>query len=358
MDTVEPADADADDLVALTDGAVLHALGPGAGEADAAAGAPVPGGTMASGDDAREVIRATGADRVRFLNGIVTGSVGTTPVGGGCHATLLTLKAHVVAELRIFLRAEDAYLVVARGQGGPAARALARYAITDDFAAEPLADFGLLALLGPAAERYLAEIGYPVETLADRDTWSHEDRSGPAGPVWLVRAHQLGADGYWLGAPASTLGAVKAALGARGLATLSASAARAARVAAFEPAWGHEITGEHFPMEVGLGDAIDYQKGCFLGQEPIVRIRDRGHVNWRLAQVRVVGTSASDRLPSPAWQIEAVAKARAGALTSVARVRGQGVLALGLLHASVPVGAPITLVGPEGMRLEATVVRD
>src|ERR1700690_1169947 len=227
MDTVEPADADAEALVALTDGAVLYALGPGAGDAVA----PAPGATIDGGEDAREVIRATGADRGRFLNGIVTGSVGTTPVGGGCHATLLTLKAHVVAELRIFLRAEDAYLVVARGQGGPAARALARYAITDDFAAEPLADFGLLALLGPAAERHLAEIGYPVQKLADRDTWSHEDRSGPDGPVWLVRAHQLGADGYWLGAPASTLGVVKAALGTRGVATLSAAAARAARVA-------------------------------------------------------------------------------------------------------------------------------
>jgi len=321
----------------LTDGAALLDLGPGSPEA-------------------REVVHASGADRVRFLNGIVTGSVATTPVGGGCHATLLTLKAHVVAELRIFVRPEDVRLVVAGGQGVSVAAALARYAITDDFDATPMTNFALLGLLGPAADRHLLELGYPVGALAEGATWSHAESVGPFGALWLVRVHQLGADGYWIGAPGATLARVREALGARGLATLTPGAATAARVVAFEPAWGREITDGHFPMEVGLADTIDYKKGCFLGQEPIVRIRDRGHLNWRLAQLQVVGEGA---LPDPAtWQIEASSKARAGTLTTVARVPGEGVLALALLHASVQVGATVALVGPEGARLEATVVRD
>jgi folate-binding protein YgfZ len=321
----------------LTDGAALLDLGPGSPEA-------------------REVIHASGADRIRFLNGIVTGSVATTPVGGGCHATLLTLKAHVVAELRIFVRPEDARLVVAGGQGVSVAAALARFAITDDFNATPMTDFALLGLLGPAADRHLLELGYPVGALAEGATWSHAEPDGPFGALWLVRVHQLGADGYWVGAKTATLARVRETLAARGLATLTPEAATAARVVAFEPAWGREITDGHFPMEVGLADAIDYKKGCFLGQEPIVRIRDRGHLNWRLAQLQVVGEGA---LPDPAtWQIEATTKARAGTLTTVARVPGGGVLALAMLHASVQVGNTVALIGPEGARLDATVVRD
>ena len=61
-------------------------------------------GHGALADDAREIIVASGSDRIRFLNGIVTGNVAGTAVGAGCRATLLTVKAHVTAEMRIFPR--------------------------------------------------------------------------------------------------------------------------------------------------------------------------------------------------------------------------------------------------------------
>ena len=51
-------------------------------------------------------------------------------------------------------------------------------------------------------------------------------------------------------------------------------------------------------MEVGLDAAIDYAKGCYLGQEPIVRIRDRGHINWRLVGLDVAGAARSRRAGS------------------------------------------------------------
>ncbi len=65
-------------------------------------------------------------------------------------------------------------------------------------------------------------------------------------------------------------------------------------------------------MEVGLDGAIDYSKGCYLGQEPIVRIRDRGHINWRLVGLDVDGPH------DPAAQdlIESDVKAKAGRVTS------------------------------------------
>jgi folate-binding Fe-S cluster repair protein YgfZ len=111
-------------------------------------------------------------------------------------------------------------------------------------------------------------------------------------------------------------------------------------------------------MEVGLGDTIDYSKGCFLGQEPIVRIRDRGHTNWRLVRLDV-DAAASDgaRPPAPGDRLESDSKPKAGRVTSVARQPdGRGV-ALALAHASVPGGASVAIVSEDGTRLARATVR-
>jgi folate-binding protein YgfZ len=148
---------------------------------------------------------------------------------------------------------------------------------------------------------------------------------------------ELGADGFWLGGPRALLDAARQRLADAGTPTLEAAAAEAARIAALEPRFGAEITADYFPMEVGLDGAIDYAKGCYLGQEPIVRIRDRGHINWRLVRLDLAGPQ--DVAPSD--PLETDAKPKAGRITSAGRLPdGRGV-ALAMLHMSVPVGATV-----------------
>jgi tRNA-modifying protein YgfZ len=303
-------------------------------------------------DLAQELVVATGADRIRFLHGILTGDVAGTPVGGGCHAALLTPKAHVVAETRIFVRQDDLYLVVATGQGAPMVEALSKYAIMDDFAVAPRTDFGLIAILGPRAGARLTDAGYPPGELASRPAWSHADVVGTSGVLWLARVRQLGVDGYWVGGTTLALAGLKRALEQSGTPRLSADAAEAARIAACEPMWGREITDAYFPMEVGLDGAIDYTKGCFLGQEPIVRIRDRGHINWRLARLDLEG--AVD--PHPGDRLETDAKAKAGKVTSVARLPDGRGIALALVHVTVPAGHAVKILSPDGgISISATI---
>jgi folate-binding protein YgfZ len=129
---------------------------------------------------------------------------------------------------------------------------------------------------------------------------------------------------------------------ATGVAELDTTMAEAARIAAMEPRFGAEITADYFPMEVGLTGAVDYQKGCYLGQEPIVRIRDRGHINWRLVGLDLAeGTGPGD--PTTGDALEADTKPKAGRVTSAARLPdGRGV-ALAVLHMSIPVGAEIRI---------------
>jgi folate-binding protein YgfZ len=292
-------------------------------------------GAVLRASEGRELVVASGADRVRFLNGIVTGNVAGTPVGQGCHAALLTPKGHVVSEMWIFVRENEIWIVVDAGQSEPVAAALGRYAIMDDFAATPRRDFTLFALLGPAAPERLAAAGLDATALAAGPKLGHAELGG----LWLSRVHQLGVDGFWVGGEPSVIAAAWARLEDGGTPELEAATAEAARIAACEPRFGAEITADYFPMEVGLDDAIDYGKGCYLGQEPIVRVRDRGHVNWRLCGLDVVG--AED--PHPGDAIESDSKPKAGRVTSAGRFAdGRGV-ALGMVHVSVPIGEAVRI---------------
>ncbi len=115
------------------------------------------------------------------------------------------------------------------------------------------------------------------------------------GELWAIRTRELGADGFWIGGAATAIDALAARLKAAGVTEVDRGVAEAARIDALEPRFGVEITTDYFPMEVGLAETIDEKKGCYLGQEPIVRIRDRGHINWRLVVLDVTGEAPRAR---------------------------------------------------------------
>ena len=305
-------------------------------------------------DTGRELIVATGADRSRFLHGIVTGNVAGTPVGGGCLSALLTPKGHVVADMRLFVRDDGIWIVVDSGQAETVAGTLSRYAIMDDFVAVARPDFAFASLLGPGAAARLAALGVDAERLAALTTGpalGHATvAAGDGVELWIARVRELGADGFWLGAAPAMLASVRARLAATGTPELDPAAAEAARIVAIEPRFGAEITPDYFPMEVGLDAAIDYAKGCYLGQEPIVRIRDRGHINWRLVGLDVAGPGD----PAPRDPVESDAKPKAGRISSVGRLPGGAGVALAMLHVSVPVGATVRIHHGE-QRIDARV---
>jgi folate-binding protein YgfZ len=288
-----------------------------------------------------EVIRATGGDRIAFLQRLLTGDVVGTAVGRGNRSLLLNLKGHVVSDMRVLVGADEVRLVVAPGQGALTAEALSKYAIMDDFAAALDPTLVLVAVHGPRAAEHLAAAGVALpHDFTRRPLWSHEEVGwGQAGVVWAVHARACGAEGVWVFAPDTTRASIAARLAGIGVRRLAPTLAEALRIENGEPAWGVEITDAYFPMELGLDPAIDYSKGCYLGQEPIVRIRDRGHINWRLVRLRV----HEDVVPVRGDTLVSDAKPRAGHVTSAARLPGEAPAALALLHVSVPAGAQVRI---------------
>ena len=300
------------------------------------------------------ILRCTGADRIGFLHRLTTGSVQATGVGAGCHSLLLDSKGHVLGDLRVCVRPDEVRLVVAATAGQGLATSLARYAVMDDFAVAVEPEIAVKVLCGPRAAQALRAAGVPVpEDFVTQPLWSHADADSPFGLLWLVRSHDLGSDGLWAFGAATACAALAATLDLAGVPTLAPEVAEALRIEAGEPRLGAEITGDVLPMEVGLAAALDHKKGCYLGQETIVRARDRGLVRRRLAGLRLCG----DGMPAAGDGIAFETNLAAGRVTSIGRLPGQAAVALALLASAVPVGAEVGIShGPE--TLTAAVVFD
>jgi len=286
------------------------------------------------------VLRCTGADRIVFLHRLTTGSVQGTSVGAGCHSLLLDSKGHVIGDLRICARADEVRVLVAVAAGQGIAAALSRYAVMDDFSVVVAPELAVNALCGPGSTQALRTAGVEIpDDFANRPLWSHTDATSPFGLLWLVRSHALGSDGMWVFGTAEASRALAASLDQAGVPLLAPDVTETLRIQAGEPRFGAEITGDTLPMEVGLGGALDHKKGCYLGQETIVRVRDRGLVRRRLVGLRLRG----DGMPAPGDAIAFEKNPAEGRVTSVGRFPGQPAVALALLGTAVPVGAEVRI---------------
>jgi folate-binding protein YgfZ len=286
------------------------------------------------------ILRGTGADRIGFLHRLTTGNVQGTGVGAGCRSLLLDSKGHVAGDLCVCVRPDEVRLLTTAAAGQGIATALARYAVMDDFAVTVQADVAVTALRGPGSAQALRAAGVGVpEDFATWPPWSHIEAASPFGLLWLVRTSEMGADGLWAFGATEVCSALVASLDLAGVRALGPELTEALRIEAGEPRFGAEITGDTLPMELGLAGALDHKKGCYLGQETIVRVRDRGLVRRRLAGLRL----RSEGMAAVGDAIAFERNPAAGRVTSVGRAPGQAPVALALLATTVPVGAEVQI---------------
>lgn len=305
--------------------------------------------------DAHDVLRATGNDRIGFLHRITSGKVAGLEPGRGGRTLLLDVRGRMLASLLVFARNHSVRIVVPAGQGEAVVAGLARYAIMDDFQIASESALTTLAVLGPRAGSVLEAAGVTGgQALLAAPLFAHQEVSSERfGTVWLAHGRRCGVDGLCVALARTEHEALASALLAAGAVRLEAEHAEALRIAALEPAPGKEVVPERFPVEVGLGPALDHSKGCYVGQETIVRMRDRGMVRKRLALLRLAG----DALPSAGDKLVADGQPTAGQLTSTGRLPGEPPLALAVLASAVPVGG-LVRVQHDGAELAAEVVAD
>ena len=261
----------------------------------------------------RTIVRATGDDRVAFLQGMLTNDVAALAPGGGCAALLLTIQGRVTADVRL-LATEDALLLDVDGRARDAfVAALEQLLVADDVELrDPDPPVALIGVEGPAAERLagvsLAPYAHATVRIADV-------------PVRVQRASDVHGPGVVVHAPATGAVAVWEALRAAGARPCGMEALEGRRVEVGVPRIGVDMDGSTLVLEVPVDDAISISKGCYLGQEVVARGTARGHVNRRLTGLRLEG-------PEPPHGATLVRDGKdVGHLTSVARAFGAGGLA-------------------------------
>jgi folate-binding protein YgfZ len=203
-------------------------------------------------------LRITGSDRLRFLNGQVTNDVRKASESAAIEACVLSAKGRMNGH--VFLSAaRDCFLADA----------------------DPDLRHALIARL----ERYVIADDVQIEDVTDRLSIFHVlSPTAPAlGDGWrLVSARRFTESGWDVWIDAALLDVVARQLSSA-FRFFDAASAEVFRIEEGIPRWGRELTEEIIPIEANLeGRAIDYEKGCYIGQEVISRIKMSGQTNKRL----------------------------------------------------------------------------
>ncbi len=236
----------------------------------------------------RALVRVSGSDRCKFLQGMLTNDVADLVPGEGRPALFLDIKGHVRGVLDLWAE-KDA--IVAGCDVGFVESALpdvSKYVLGADVSIEDRRGLEtVIAIHGARSEDSLARAGID---MPDESPRAHTTAEIAGAEVRLARTPDLGTPGVEVHVPTEAVDEVWAALeeAARAFAPVYVgwNVAEVLRVEAGVAGFGREISGEEFPQEARLDEAVDYEKGCYLGQETVARIHYRGQVNRLLSGLR------------------------------------------------------------------------
>lgn len=231
----------------------------------------------------RAQLRVRGRDPVRMLHGLLTNDLAAATPDRAVYGAMLTPKGRMIADARALVEADGAVLLDFDTAAGEALAAHLRKMVPPLFAkAEPVEPpLRTLGVYGPHAAAVVRE----VTGLDVADDTAEYDVTRD-GDLVAIATRETGLPGFDLLVAEREDGAA-AALRSRLLEAGARPAADATfetlRIEAGRPRWGAELTEERIPLEAGLLErAISTSKGCYTGQEVIIRILHRGHVNWQL----------------------------------------------------------------------------
>jgi folate-binding protein YgfZ len=307
----------------------------------------------------RSRVCLTGNDRVRFLHGQVTNDINRLAVGSGCYAALVTAKARMQSDLNVYRLAEELLLDFEPGLTQSVSERLENYVISEDVQITDVrAMYGLVSAQGPKATAVL-QSSLPEFCALPSVPLSFVAVTAPEGEIYLMNRARFGNCGYDLFVPVSLLPAfaerlAEAAKNAGGR-FCGWNAAEIARIEAGIPRFGADMDETNIPLEAGVeNSAISFNKGCYIGQEVISRIRTYSEVAKALRGLRLADDLKD--LPPKGEKVYKEGK-EAGYITStVWSPRLKGNIALGYVRKETnQVGAELKLHTAAGESLARVV---
>lgn len=316
----------------------------------------------------------TGRDPVRMIQGLATADIEALAADRGVYTAFLTPKGRMVADARVF-RADgddDGLLIDTAPGAADGLRAHLSKFVPPLFArAEDVSDdWAVVGVYGAMSDEVVAEAlptadagsapaaagdataGELARAATGEDVSFPEEAVVPVAGGFRVRTLLTGEPGWDVFVRRERRESVVAALLEAGGRPGDPAALEALRIAAGRPRWGRELTEDVIPLEADLLDrAISQGKGCYTGQEVIVRILHRGHVNRHLRRLEFAGP-----LPEPGAKLFEEGNEKARGVVTSAVENEAGVLGLGYVRREVEPPAELRVGSPDGDPVRVTAL--
>jgi folate-binding protein YgfZ len=315
---------------------------------DAAIGAIAP----------RQQIAVAGPERASYLQGLLTNDIPALSAGAGCYSAWLTPQGRMLTDMHVLESGSVILLDVPAETAETTRDRLEQFIFTENVQVEWLA--GKMTgvwVHGPRAPAVLERVLGPSQRtgptgLAVWRDYQHTQLEFHQQPVSVARIDQLGVPGYCVYLEPSRERELRAALVAAGAREASAEAIDVARIEAGYPVFGVDMTDDTIPLEAGIDDrAISMTKGCYVGQEVIIRVLHRGH--GRVAR-KLVGLRIDGQVPQRGARLFA-ADRDVGFVTSAAESPRLGAIAMGYVHRDFVTPGTAIEVATETGRVPASV---
>jgi folate-binding protein YgfZ len=271
-------------------------------------------------------IAVAGQDRAAYLQGLLTNDIQALTPGTGCYSAWLSPQGRMLTDMHVLESGGMILLDVPAATLEATLQRLEQFIFSEDVRVGSLAaSLSGVWLHGPRAATVLEQVIDGARGLADWPEYHHTQFELGDQPVSIARISQIGVPGFCVYLERSRSDALIAALEQAGAAIVPAEAIDAARIEAGYPVFGDDT----IPLEAGIEHrAISFTKGCYVGQEVIIRVLHRGHgrVAKRLVSLRVDGGRPERGATLSSGEREI------GVLTSVAESPRKGVIALGYVH--------------------------
>ena len=294
------------------------------------------------------VVEVSGRDRAKFLHALLSNDVASLTPGRGCAAALLDVHGKVQVLLVAWALDDRVLLLTPPGMGESTVAALDHYLFAEKVVlTDVTGQHTMLMLVGPAADETVKRVTGVVPPEA---AWSHVAGSLHGVEARVVRGEELGEREVWLAVPSAERTQAWHAVVAAGARPLGAATVESLRIEAGTPRYGTDVDATVLLPEIPVERFVSHTKGCYPGQEVVVRIRDRGHVNRHLRGLLLDGDM------TPARGAEVVADgAVVGQVTSATRSLGlQRPIAMAFVKRQQAPGAHVS-VRTDGTTVPATV---
>jgi aminomethyltransferase len=275
----------------------------------------------------RAQIEVTGKDRVRWLHNMVTNNVRDLPVNRGNYNFVLNAQGRILGDMYIYNRGESLTIETDHSQVEPLLSAMKRFIIMDKVEMN-LTPRMAMGVCGPKAEE-------SIPGLRGMQPLEIRELDGNNMNVAIVRGPENKPGWYevWSLSQQTGMFALRAEADAQMVGT---SALEWWRILHGIPQYGRDIRNRDLPQETGQTQALNFTKGCYIGQEIVERIRSRGHVHRRFT-----GFEFEDSLPDLSkYESEGRGMAEVTSVATVPTPAGEKNIGLGYVRREAAEAGP------------------